>query len=128
MAILLSISASLFLGIVPMVAYALILWWLDRYEKEPLGLLVAAFLWGAVPAVIFSLITELVLHIPISYFVSPVAADLIGASVVAPLTEEVFKGAALVLRGQLHARRPGLASDRRTSSAANWGRSASRAA
>ena len=97
MAILLSISAVLFLGIVPMVAYALILWWLDRYEKEPLGLLAAAFLWGAVPAIVFSLITEFVLHIPISFFVSPVAANLIGASVVAPLTEEISKGVALVL-------------------------------
>ncbi len=98
MALLIGIVLVLVAGLLPMALYALVLWWFDRYEKEPLGLLIAAFLWGAVPAIIFSLITELVLDIPISYFVvSPATSDLIGAAVVAPLTEEVFKGAALLL-------------------------------
>lgn len=98
MELLLDIALVLVAGILPMVVYALVLWWFDRYEKEPLGLLIAAFLWGAVPAVIFSLIAELVLDIPISYFVvSPAAYDLVGAAVAAPLTEEIFKGAALLL-------------------------------
>ncbi len=97
MAILIGILLALVIGVLPMVAYALVLWWFDRYEKEPLGLLIAAFLWGAVPAIIFSLIAELVLDLPISYFVEPVTASLIGAAVVAPVAEEVFKGMALVL-------------------------------
>ncbi len=80
-----------------MVVYALVLWWFDRYEKEPLGLLVAAFLWGALPAIIFSLIAEIALGIPISYFVDPIAAELIGGAVVAPIVEEAFKGIALLL-------------------------------
>ena len=84
-------------GVVPMVVYALVLWWFDRYEKEPLGLLAAAFLWGAIPAVIFSLIAELALGIPISQLVRPAAASLVNAAVVAPVAEEVFKGGALVL-------------------------------
>ena len=83
MAILLGILLVLVVGILPMVVYALILWWFDRYEKEPLGLLIAAFLWGAVPAVIFSIIAELVLDIPIAYFVDPVAAGVIGIAIVA---------------------------------------------
>jgi RsiW-degrading membrane proteinase PrsW (M82 family) len=97
MMVLIGISLVLILGILPMVVYALILWWFDRYEKEPLGLLIAAFLWGAVPAIIFSLVAQLALDVPISYFVSPLASDLIGATVVAPFTEEVFKGGALLL-------------------------------
>lgn len=84
-------------GILPMVAYALILWWFDRYEKEPLPLLAAAFLWGAVPAIIFSVIVELILDVPISYFVQPATAGLIGAAVVAPVVEEVVKACALLL-------------------------------
>jgi RsiW-degrading membrane proteinase PrsW (M82 family) len=84
-------------GILPMIAYALILWWFDRYEKEPLGLLIAAFLWGAVPSIVFSLIAELVLDVPISQFIEPVTASLIGAAVIAPFVEEVFKGLALLL-------------------------------
>jgi RsiW-degrading membrane proteinase PrsW (M82 family) len=73
------------------------LWWFDRYEKEPLPLLFAAFLWGAVPAIIFSLVAQVILDIPISYFVSPTAADLVGAAVIAPVTEEIFKGVAVLL-------------------------------
>jgi RsiW-degrading membrane proteinase PrsW (M82 family) len=84
-------------GILPMLAYALILWWFDRYEKEPLALLIAAFLWGAVPAIVFSLIAEYALGFPISHFVEPVAADMIGGAVVAPVAEEIFKGTALLL-------------------------------
>jgi RsiW-degrading membrane proteinase PrsW (M82 family) len=96
-AILIGVLLVLVVGILPMLIYALILWWFDRYEKEPLGLLIASFLWGAIPAIIFSLITELVLDVPISYFVEPVTASLIGAAVVAPVAEEVFKGVALLL-------------------------------
>ncbi len=97
MGILIGMLLILAVGILPMVIYALILWWFDRYEKEPLGLLIAAFLWGAVPAIIFSIITESVLNIPIFYFVEPIAADLVGATVVAPIAEEIFKGMALLL-------------------------------
>jgi RsiW-degrading membrane proteinase PrsW (M82 family) len=96
-AVLIGLFLVFIFGIVPMVIYALILWWFDRYEKEPLGLLIAAFLWGGIPAIVFSLIAQLVLEVPISSFVSPLASDLIGATVVAPVTEEVFKGAALLL-------------------------------
>jgi RsiW-degrading membrane proteinase PrsW (M82 family) len=94
---LLSFSLILLVGFLPMVIYALILWWFDRYEKEPLGLLAAAFLWGAIPAIIFSLIVELLLEVPISTFIDPATASLVGAAVIAPIAEEVFKGAALLL-------------------------------
>ena len=97
MTTLIGIILSLIVGLAPMIVYALILWWFDRYEKEPLGLLVAAFLWGAVPSIIFSLIAELVLDVPVSSLVDPAAASLVGAAVVAPVVEEVFKGAALLL-------------------------------
>ena len=97
MVVLIGAFLVLTVGILPMIAYALILWWFDRYEKEPLGLLIAAFLWGAVPAILFSLIAELVLDVPISQFVEPVTASLIGAAVIAPFVEEVFKGLALLI-------------------------------
>ncbi len=84
-------------GIMPMVVYALILWWFDRYEKEPLPLLAAAFLWGALPSILFSVVAEVILDVPISYLVQPMVADLIGAAVVAPLVEEVVKAGALLL-------------------------------
>lgn len=50
MNILALILASLFAGIAPMLMWALFLWWFDRYEKEPLPLLAASFLWGFIPS------------------------------------------------------------------------------
>ena len=97
MDILLGISLAVVASFVPAFAYGVILWWFDRFEKEPIGLLSAAFLWGAVPAILFSLVFQIMLDIPIREFVEPSAAALIGASVIAPLSEEVFKAGALAL-------------------------------
>jgi RsiW-degrading membrane proteinase PrsW (M82 family) len=97
MNILLGILLAVIASVVPALFYGVILWWFDRYEKEPTALLAAAFLWGAVPAIVLSLIFQLLLDIPISEFADPTSAGLIGASVVAPITEEVFKAGALAL-------------------------------
>ena len=44
------ILLSLFFGFVPMLLFAWLIYWLDRYEKEPKVLLGGVFLWGAVVA------------------------------------------------------------------------------
>lgn len=87
------------MSFVPMFLYVLLLWWLDRYEKEPLGLLLLAFLWGAVPSIILALIMQIVLDVPLTAVLGAdqLTYDLLGASVVAPLTEEAVKGVALLL-------------------------------
>ena len=36
---------------IPTAIYSMLLWWLDRYEKEPPWLIAAAFLWGSLPAI-----------------------------------------------------------------------------
>ncbi len=60
--------------------------WLDRYEPEPVWLLVAAFGWGALvataAALVLQLLDQLVLGTPESW----------GGAVVAPVTEEAAKG------------------------------------
>lgn len=84
-------------GLLPTVLYVLFVWWLDRYEKEPVGLLATAFLWGAVPAAILSVGFELLLSllfVPLGD--DTLTAKIISVSVVAPLVEETCKGIALV--------------------------------
>lgn len=66
-------------GVVPMVVYALVLWWFDRYEKEPWGLLPAALVRGAVPGVLFSPLAQLISKWPISSFVRPEASTVVQA-------------------------------------------------
>ncbi len=92
------IAWALGLSIAPTILYVLLLWWLDRYEKEPLHLLLAVFLWGAVPAIILSIILELLFDIPITMLQpAQLAYDLLGASVSAPLIEEAMKGLAILI-------------------------------
>lgn len=88
----------LFLSFIPMLVYALVLWWLDRYEKEPFALLAVAFVWGAVPSIILALIMQILLDIPVMVISgsNQLTYELLGASVVAPLTEEAVKGVALL--------------------------------
>ncbi len=85
------------LALLPMLLYALALWWMDRYEKEPLGLILAAFLWGALPAVLFSIIAQAVLDIPISALGPGMGYKLASSSLIAPVTEETFKAIVLLL-------------------------------
>lgn len=95
---LIAVLTIFVLAVVPMLLYALFLWWMDRYEKEPLGLILASFLWGAIPAVIMSLIAQVILDIPVSdLFGSGLGTELVGSSLIAPLTEEPFKGFMLLL-------------------------------
>lgn len=91
--------ASIFLGIVPMVIYAFIVSRIDRWEKEPLPLLVAAFLWGSIPAVIFAIIVQVIMEIPVADLSEEASlfGELYQASFVAPVSEEITKGLGLLL-------------------------------
>jgi RsiW-degrading membrane proteinase PrsW (M82 family) len=93
MGILLAIVVSA----VPAFIYGVILWWFDRYEKEPTLLLTAAFLWGAIPAIIFSLIAQILLGYSVEQVTDPASANLISGGIVAPVTEEIFKAGVLAL-------------------------------
>jgi RsiW-degrading membrane proteinase PrsW (M82 family) len=72
---------------------------IDRFEQEPARYLVAAFLWGAAPAVLLALIFQLILSIPVSLILGEesLGSALFGASIAAPVTEEILKGAAVVI-------------------------------
>jgi len=77
--------------------FAYILYWLDRYEKEPILLLGGVFLWGAVIAAGSAFLINTVLGIGISVFTgSAFATDLATGSIVAPLVEETLKGLAVL--------------------------------
>ncbi len=87
--------ASVFAAFVCTFFYTTIIYLVDRYEKEPLWLLAATFLWGAVPSVIVAFIVNTGLSIPF-YLLGETAGNLTGAAAIAPLVEESLKGAALL--------------------------------
>jgi len=83
---------SIACALLPALLVATVLWWLDRYEKEPLWLLSILLLWGAVPTVALSLVAQAVLDIPLSALLGPsLLYQATQLSLVAPLTEESFK-------------------------------------
>lgn len=90
--LVLSVSVTLIPSLISMV----ILWWLDRYEKEPLWLLGIAVFWGAVPTIALSLVAQIVVDAPLSDALGPSGLyPLASLSLIAPVTEETFK--ALIL-------------------------------
>ena len=77
--------------------FASILYWLDRYEKEPFLLLGGVFLWGAVVAAGSAFLINTTLGLGIYLFTgSNFATDLATGSMVAPLVEETLKGLAVL--------------------------------
>lgn len=90
------ILESIVIAIIPVILYIAIIYLVDRYEKEPLWLLGAAFLWGAIPSIIFALIVNTILSIPFYVFAGEGLGDALSASLVAPLVEESVKGILLL--------------------------------
>jgi RsiW-degrading membrane proteinase PrsW (M82 family) len=94
MALLISVLAAF----VPAFVMAAFVYWLDRYEKEPLVLLGAAFAWGAVVAAGGAFLINSILGVGIYFLTGSVSAAEHGtAALVAPFVEEALKGAALLL-------------------------------
>ncbi len=91
---------GLVLGVVfvtPLVVlYALFIRWCDRFEPEPWWLLLAAFLWGAIFATSGGGEMSSLVQGSIELFTGQ-SSDAVGATVVAPIFEEAFKGIGVAL-------------------------------
>ncbi len=95
---MIALLAALFFGFVPCFLFAYILYWLDRYEKEPKILLGAVFLWGVVVAAGGSYVLNSLFSITVFGFTgSEALAGLTGATISAPLVEETLKGLAVLV-------------------------------
>ena len=88
--------SGIVLALLPLPVYMLLVFWIDRFEKEPLWMLAAAFLWGSTVAVFFAFILNTLFGV-IAVKLIPPYASMATAVVSAPLVEELAKGAALVI-------------------------------
>ncbi len=93
---LLALAVSLAAAIIPTILYSLIFYLADRYEREPLWLVTVAFLWGAIPAIMISLIGENLIGATFVRAPSALSSALVEGVLVAPIIEEIAKGAALL--------------------------------
>jgi RsiW-degrading membrane proteinase PrsW (M82 family) len=92
---------GLFLGVIfvtPIVlTYLFFIRWADRFEPEPWWLILVAFVWGAIFATLGGGITSSIASSLTSGFFDAKGADVIGATVFAPVFEEGFKGLGVAL-------------------------------
>jgi RsiW-degrading membrane proteinase PrsW (M82 family) len=79
----------------PALVYVGVLYWVDRYEKEPKRLLAAAFVWGAIPAVAMAVAAELFFRLPPD-LIGTRALEAARLGIAAPVLQEALKGAVVV--------------------------------
>ncbi len=89
------VGISLIAGWLPILVYVFILYHADRYEKEPKSLLVAAYLWGSLPAIIVAIAVRIFFQLPVD-LLGPQAVEAVRAGLVSPLIEEALKGIAII--------------------------------
>jgi RsiW-degrading membrane proteinase PrsW (M82 family) len=88
---------SFFLGLAPMLVFAWVIYWLDRFEKEPLLLIGGVFLWGAIGAASAAFLINTIFGLGVYLFTSSTSAtDLATGTLIAPIVEEVLKGLAVL--------------------------------
>lgn len=84
------------LAVLPLPIYMLLALWIDRFEKEPVWMLAAAFLWGATASVFFAFILNTAFGVAASGVVGAYA-DMATSVLSAPFVEELAKGFALFI-------------------------------
>jgi RsiW-degrading membrane proteinase PrsW (M82 family) len=86
------------MALVPLAIVLLGIRWIDRWEPEPRGVLLFAFLWGAGASVLVALIVGLAAEAVLtSGGATDGALEFIGAVIQAPIVEETAKGFGVLL-------------------------------
>ena len=89
---------SVFWGFFPMLLFSMVIYWLDRYEKEPKELLMGVFFWGVFVAGIGAFIINTSVEIGLYLLTqSESTSALTTSTLVAPIIEEILKGLAVLL-------------------------------
>ncbi|MCO4743854.1 MAG: PrsW family intramembrane metalloprotease [Proteobacteria bacterium] len=94
--ILIALSAAF--ATIPMFTFLAVVWWMDRYEREPVWLLLLTFAWGALGAIATALDGSATMMDSVGVLSPPLwMADAIGAVFIAPLVEEPAKAVVLLI-------------------------------
>ena len=91
------IVLSVICATVPIFAYLFFVWWLDRYDREPVWLLFLTFAWGALGGVFLAIVGSLALSLSMSAVFGISGSDAMDTVFVAPVVEEITKGLFLLV-------------------------------
>lgn len=73
------------------VFYLLFIWWLDRYEREPLWVVGLTFVWGALGGTCFSCVVNSITGAVLVSGVGQSSGEILTTIMVAPIVEEFMK-------------------------------------
>ncbi|MCX7832621.1 MAG: PrsW family intramembrane metalloprotease [Ignavibacteria bacterium] len=92
------ILISLLAAAIPMLIYLSVIWLMDKNEREPFGLVLLNFFWGAFGAIFLTLLFNPLLKSALDFIIPDISilesksSDLTGAIIIAPILEEFTKG------------------------------------
>ncbi len=90
--------ASAIAAIIPMGIYLFIIWKFDRYDREPFGLVLQNYLWGALGAIFFAIIGSGIITFALSLLIhDKVQLEHAETIFIAPFVEEITKGMFLLI-------------------------------
>lgn len=84
-------------AVLPAAGFLLLVLRLDRFEREPLSVVAAAFFWGAGGAALFAWVVNSTGLLLLDVTFGAAAAEIVGVSMMAPVIEESIKGLALLI-------------------------------
>lgn len=84
------------LSVLPVPLYVALILWIDRHEKEPGWLLLAAFFWGSTVAILLGYVLDTLLLAILQALLGPLWATRITVGIFGPIVEETAKGVALL--------------------------------
>ena len=91
MLVFLLVALSVLAATIPMFTFLGVVWWLDRYDREPIWMVALTFFWGAFGGAGLSLLGNTSLHLLIAGLLGAEQAEWMGPVLVAPLIEEPTK-------------------------------------
>ena len=93
-----AIAIAGFMALIPLTVVLLGIRWIDRWEPEPRGLLIFAFLWGAISSVFVALLASLIVEVvQTDAGIGEAEREILGGVIQAPLVEEFAKGLGILL-------------------------------
>ena len=94
----LSVVIAGILALIPLAIVLFGVWWIDRWDREPIAALAFGLLWGAAVAVFVALVAGLGVEVIVALSGGIFATnDFIGAVIQAPIVEEGGKGLGILL-------------------------------
>ncbi len=95
--VFLTLFGSLFVSTVFLLFIVALVWWFDRYDREPIHLVVMVFLYGASVAPAIALFAFGVFDSVVVSWISADSITFVGTTILGPIVEECAKGAGILL-------------------------------